>query len=127
MDDFVAPHLIPTQGRSNVRYRPASVIAASLADSGPNFTLDLDAAAGADMGDLHVSKGMPHSQAAAALLAAHPGSFGHCRLPSRPLPSGRKPMLVVGRPPACDCAITGTISQTDSRDDRIGRSGSVSA
>ena len=34
---------------------PASVIAASLAESGPSFILDFDAAAGADMGDFHVS------------------------------------------------------------------------
>ena len=34
---------------------PASAIAASLADSGPSFILDLGAAAGANTGDFHVS------------------------------------------------------------------------
>src|ERR1700722_4649636 len=34
---------------------PASVITASLADSGPSFILDLGTAAGADTGDFHVS------------------------------------------------------------------------
>ena len=34
---------------------PASAVAASLADSGPSFILDLGAAAGANTGDFHVS------------------------------------------------------------------------
>jgi hypothetical protein len=45
---------------------PASVIAASLAESGPGFMLDLGAAAGADMGDFHVSGAVQVSSVSAS-------------------------------------------------------------